>query len=38
MSNKNHNYQLKYWEKNFAYIKRNKKFDNKLGKKFGMNY
>lgn len=33
MSNKNHNYQLKYWEKNFAYIKRNKKFDNKLGKK-----
>tara|TARA_B110000027_G_C16113327_1_gene298912 strand:- start:1183 stop:1800 length:618 start_codon:yes stop_codon:yes gene_type:complete len=32
MSIKNNN-QLKYWKANSAYIKRNKNFDNKLGKK-----
>ena len=33
MSNKNINYQQKYWKNNLAYIKRNKNFDDKLGGK-----
>ncbi len=33
MSNKNINKQLNYWKNNLAYIKRNKNFDNKLGRK-----